>query len=50
MTWRYPSQHLIKSVEYSDLKFKKDRKERRMWVAEIQHGGRFFGGFFVLFF
>lgn len=30
MTWTYPSQHLIKSVEYSDLKFKKvNRKENR---------------------
>lgn len=35
MTWRYPSQRLIKSVEYSDLKFKKVNREENVGGRNI---------------
>lgn len=35
MTWRYPSKHLIKSVEYSDLELKKVNREENVGGINI---------------
>lgn len=47
MTWRYPSKHLIKSVEYSDLELKKVNREENVGGRNIAWWKSVFFFFFL---